>query len=595
MSIKSACGFDCYDACKIVARVDEDGVKLDADNSHPYSNSALCRVLNQDMLKAPRITKPMVDGREVTMSEALDEVAKVLNSNSLLWRGSGNFGVIQQITDLLFAKLDSHTTKGTLCDGAGDAGVLEGRGVNKSLSPKQIAQADVVVVWGRNITVTNAHLMPYLEGKKLVVIDPVKTPIAKMAHLHLAIKPRMDYYLAIMLARFVFMDGCEDSTWCEEFASEYEEFYEYTREHRIKAILEEMGIDLAMMGQMVEFLRGQKVVFLVGNGVQKYSIGSYTLHAIDSLGAILGLFGKEGCGVDFISNSKLGFDNPFDVKTKKVHKVNTPFERFDTVLVQGGNPAESMPNGNRVREELSKVANLIYFGLYENETSRLSRIIIPAKNFLEKDDVRLSYGHHYIHKMNRVLECEYGISEYEFVKELFDRLGFDGLKSEDEYISSWLEQVLFDEDEMVSPAYEEIPYQNGFGEDGEDEFEFIDDFDDDFIDTKRFRKIRKRKAKVDDRLHLITPKPNNSINTQFNQHNQALFHPSLGYSDGDMVELSSEYGSVKFEVVLSEDVRADCVVIKANAKDVNLLTPDIISEYGDGACYQEVMLEHKSI
>ena len=591
--MQTACGFDCYDACKIVANVSEDGVKLEADASHPYSNSALCRVLNQDMPKAPRITKPMVDGKEVSMSEALDEVAKVLGSNSLLWRGSGNFGMMQQVTDLLFAKLEAYTTKGTLCDGAGDAGVLEGRGVNRALPPQQIAKADVVVVWGRNITVTNSHLMPYIEGKKLIVIDPVKTPIAKMADLHIAIKPRMDYYLAIMLARFVFMDGCEDSVWCEEFASEYEEFYEYTREHRIKAILEYMDVDLALMGQIIEHLRGSKVVFLVGNGVQKYSTGSYTLHAIDSLGAILGLFGKEGCGVDFISNSKLGFDNPFAVKTKQVHKVNTPFSKFDTVLVQGGNPAESMPNSNKVRDELSKVANLIYFGLYENETSKLSRIIIPAKNFLEKDDIRVSYGHHYIHKMNKVLECEYGISEYEFSKELFDRLGFDGLDSEDEYISHLLKQVRYENNEMVSPSYEEIPYQNGFGEDGYDEFEFIDDFDDDFIDTKRFRKIRKKKLQDDKKLWLITPKASNSINTQFNQHNQAMIHPSLGYSDGDTIELSSEYGSAKFEVKLSEDVRADCVVLKANTKDVNVLTPDIISEYGDGACYQEVRVEYR--
>ena len=594
MTIKSACGFDCYDACAIEASYEDGELKLQADNSHPYSNGALCRVVNQELLKATRITKPMIDGKEVSMSEALDEVARVLDSNSLLWRGSGNFGVMQQITDVLMSKLDGYTTKGTLCDGAGDAGVLEGRGINKTLSPQQIAKADVVVVWGRNITVTNSHLMPFIEGKELIVIDPIKIPIAKKANLHVQIKPRMDYYLAIMLARFVFMDGCEDNSWCEEFASEYEEFYEYTREHRIKAILEEMGIDLAIMGQMIEYIRDKKVVFLVGNGVQKYSIGSYVLHAIDSLGATLGLFGKEGCGVDFISNSKLGFDNPFDVKSKKVHKVNTPFSKHNTVLVQGGNPAESMPNSNKVRDELSKVSNLIYFGLYENETSRLSRIVIPAKNFLEKDDIRVSYGHGYVHKMNKVLECEFGISEYEFTKEIFARLKLDGLKSEDEYISHWLKQVKVEENTMLSPSYEEIPYQDGFGDDG-DEFEFIDDFDDDFIDTKRFRKIRKKKHSDDERLWLITPKASNSINTQFNQYNKATLHPSLGYKQGDMIELSSEYGSAIFEVELSEDVRVDCVVVKANAKNVNVLTPDIVSEYGDGACYQEVKITHKKV
>jgi len=48
------------------------------------------------------------------------------------------------------------------------------------------------------------------------------------------------------------------------------------------------------LGDIVEEIVGKRVVLLVGNGVQKYSIGSYVLQAIDSLATILGLFGREG-------------------------------------------------------------------------------------------------------------------------------------------------------------------------------------------------------------------------------------------------------------------------------------------------------------
>ena len=51
-----------------------------------------------------------------------------------------------------------------------------------------------------------------------------------------------------------------------------------------------------------------------------------------------------------------------------------------------------MPDSSRVCKEFDKVENLIYFGLYENETSKRAKIVIPAKNFFEKEDVRLSYG-----------------------------------------------------------------------------------------------------------------------------------------------------------------------------------------------------------
>jgi len=85
---------------------------------------------------------------------------------------------MQEVTSLFMEKTGGSLTHGSLCDAAGEAGILLGRGVHRNLPVEQIAKADTVVVWGRNVTVTNAHLMPFLEGKKLVVIDPVKTPIA---------------------------------------------------------------------------------------------------------------------------------------------------------------------------------------------------------------------------------------------------------------------------------------------------------------------------------------------------------------------------------------------------------------------------------
>jgi len=42
------------------------------------------------------------------------------------------------------------------------------------------------------------------------------------------------------------------------------------------------------------------------------------------------------------------------LKGKKLEKASTQFWRFNTVLIQGGNPVESMPNSSRVIEELKK-------------------------------------------------------------------------------------------------------------------------------------------------------------------------------------------------------------------------------------------------
>ena len=595
--MNTACGLDCYDSCKIVV---EEGAfpKMSGDAEHPAGNGALCTLLNKSMHEAARIEQPMVDGKEVSMDEAMEAVVNAFKKErSLLWRGSGNMGVMQEVTNLFMEQLEGTLTKGSLCDGAGNAGIIEGRGVNRTLPLEQIRSADSVIIWGRNVTVTNAHMMTFLEGKKIVVIDPVKTAIAKKADLHVQIQPRTDYYFAILLARFVFMEDSQATEWLEKFAPEYEDFYDFTQEHRIKPILDYMGTDLGEMGRVLNYLRNQKVVFLVGAGVQKYSTGASTLHAIDSLAALLGLFGREGCGVHYLSDSKLGFVNPFDATCKKVSKVVTDFSTFDTVLVQGGNPAESMPDSSRVCEELEKVENLIYFGLYENETSKRAKIVIPAKSFFEKEDVRLSYGHQYVEKMNKVVDSKIGISEYEFTKRLFDAFEFAELESEQYYIDAWLTQCKKQGEQYVSPAYEAIPYEDGFGEESDDEFEFIEEYADDFINTKRFTKIRtSKKNKVEDeRFWLLSPKTNKALNTQFNRDNKVQIHSDRGYKEGDKVLLSSEFGTLELEVVLNDDLRSNCLVVTSNTLGLNMLTPSIISDEGESACYQEVKVSLEKV
>ncbi len=584
--IQTACPLDCYDACAVTC----DSLKpnrLIATPSHPIGNGALCRFLNYSIHNTDRITKPTIDGKEVSMKEALDSVAKILHySKPLLWRGSGNLGVMQSVTNLLIEKCGGSLTYGSLCDGAGQAGIEAGRGVNRLLSPQQIEKADVVVVWGRNITVTNSHLMPFIKGKKLIVIDPVATPIAKMAHLHIQIKPRTDFYLAILLSRFTIMEDAQNDEWIEEFGGDIEDFYDFTRSFRIKILLEYMGLNLDDMGDMLHYLQSGKVVFLVGAGVQKYSIGHYALWAIDSLAATLGLFGKEGCGVSYLGVSRGGFEDPFDIKCKRESIVNTPFSKYQSVIIQGGNPAESMPNSLEVIKSLKEVENLIYFGLYENETSKLAKIVIPAKNFLEKEDIRLSYGHQYVTYMPKVIESDYGISEYQFTAEIFQRLGYEGLESESYYINRWLSQCKEVDEHKILPDYQEIPYQSGFGEDGEDEFEFIDDFDDEFEDTKAFRKF-KRKHKDDGLFWLLTPKYHKSLNTQFERADFVVLHPNMGFKDGDILKIVSEYGEVVLKAKNSSDIRDDCVLIYAGTKGVNNVTPPIESEEGGGACFQE--------
>jgi len=572
MSIKTACPLDCYDACSI--DVVDGKLKGSKDT---YTQGFLCPHLNHYGAHE-QISMPRYGGKEVGMDEALrilqEKIARVSDPSQILhYRGHGNFGLMQQVTDHFFASYGATLTDGSLCDGAGHAGILEGRGSNRLLPPEQIEKAEVVIVWGRNLHTSNSHLLPFLKEKTVIVIDPVKTKMAEQADFHLQLKPSGDLYLALLLSRFAIINGLEDEAFLQEHATAYEEFYELTQTVRIKAILESIDVSLGDIGKILDLVNGKRTVILAGVGVQKYRNGAEVMRAIDSFGAILGLLGKEGCGVNFVGNSQEGIRSPFNLKSraKSVAVGDADFGRFELAFIQGANPLNQMPDTNRVRESIAKTPFTVYFGLYENETSEIADLVIPAKNFLEKDDLRSSYGHPGLLDMPKVMESESGISEYELAAKLCEAFDID-LDSELTYLEHFQSFAEPRESDQVVKGREPVPYSEGFDTD-DGEFCFLDEYEFD--------------NDLENGLFLLTVKSAKSLNSQFNRERCVHLNASHGFSEGERVRISSVNGSVEMEVALDERLRNDCILIYSGTPGVNILSSSKLSYEGRNAAYQE--------
>lgn len=577
MSLKTACPLDCYDACSIEV---VDGKLKGAKDM--YTHGYLCPHMNH-YENHERITQPRYKGKTITMDEALhileEHSGKVSDPSQILhYRGHGNFGLMQEVTDHFFANMGATLTDGSLCDGAGAAGIMEGRGSNKLLPPEQIEKSEVVIVWGRNIHTSNAHLLPFLKGKTIIVIDPVKTQMAESADFHVQLKPKGDLYLALLLSRFAIINDLADEAFLQEYATEYEDFYELTQTVRIKAILDKIDVTLGDIGKILELVKGKRTVILAGVGIQKYRHGADVMRAIDSFGALLGLFGKEGCGVNFLGNSKEGITVPFTTsnKVKPVAVGNADFGRFEMAFIQGSNPLNQMPDTNRVRESIAKNPFVVYFGLYENETSAVADLVIPAKTFLEKDDIRSSYGHPGLLEMPKIVESDIGISEYDLTARLCKAFDID-IESELTYLEHF--QLLGEEraNDRCVKGREEIPYSEGFDTDDE-EFCFLQEYE---TDTEQH----------EGELSLLTVKSSQSLNSQFKREQKVYVNASHGFVEGEMVEVSSEKGSLALCVAIDERLRDDCVLIYSGTPGVNLLSDSKLSYEGKNAAYQETKVK----
>jgi anaerobic selenocysteine-containing dehydrogenase len=561
----TACPLDCFDACEIVYENDKINAKKDG-----HTDGFLCPHLNH-YKKNTHITKASYNGVEITLDEALDKLKEIIKTTAkektLFYKSSGNFGLMQDVTGHFFASNGNVLTDGNLCDGAGDAGIIQGRGSNKNMSLSEIAKSDVVIIWGRNPHTTSSHLLPLIKGKTLIVIDPVKTKIAKMADIHIQLKPHTDIQLAMFFSRFLHIEDSYDEDYLEKYASEYEDFYELTQTLRIKKTLDKIDVSLGQIGDVLKLIKNKKIAIVCGVGIQKYRNGADVMRSIDAFAVSLSLFANSGCGVAYLGNSKQGIESPFNLKAKKVSKVNTEFSKFDTVFIQGANPLSQMPDTSRVKKELEHVKNIVYFGTEENESSLVANLIIPAKNFLSKNDVRVSYSQIQMSFMPKVKESNYGISEYDLSAFLCKEFKVE-LKSEEEYLEHFKK---FEKREI-----QELPYKNGF--DTEDnEFLFLQDLE-----------LPKIKS---DAIYLITSKSSKSLNSQFNRDNKVYLHSSMGYKNDEIVIISSLNGEVSLRVEINDDLRDDCVLIYSGTKGLNNLTSSLHSYDGKNAIYQENRVE----
>ena len=569
MKLTSACSLDCYDACEISLQ-DNKIVPL----KQRHTLGFLCPHLNR-YRDYETITSASYRGVDISLDEALAILKTMLKNTqkekTLHYKGNGNFGLMQDVTEHFFASYGATLTDGTLCDGAGEAGILRGRGSNKNMPLLEISKSDVVVIWGRNPHTTSSHLLPLLRGKKIIVIDPRRTKIAKEADLHIQLKPHSDLQLAMLLFRYMSTGSTDEK---------YEDYLDVTKNLQYEDTLSEIDISDNIFQKCIKLLHEKRIAIVCGLGIQKYKDGADVMRAIDALGVCLDLFSREGCGIAYLGNSKENIRTPFNLQAKRVSKVNTKFSNFSTVIIQGANPLSQMPNSLFVHEEIKNVKNLVYFGLYKNETSEVADLIIPAKNFLAKNDIRTSYSHHAMVRMHRLENSSFGISEYDLSAYLCKEFGV-GIERESYYLE-YFQQFSKKQDDgaYYVTGRENIPYKNGF--DTEDKnFIFLDKYNESKNNENTF--------------FLITPKSPKSLNSQFKRENNVYINDSHGFLDGEDICIRSSIGSVTLQVKITSYLRDDCVLIYSGTPGVNNLTTSQHSYEGRCAIYQEEKITlHKS-
>ncbi len=557
-----ACPLDCFDACEAVL-LDN---KIKANNEHPTTKSKLC-INFANLLKEDFINSAYLENKKISLPEALDELVNKLKEinpeNSLYYKGAGNLGVMQHAPKTFFSNYGSVFTKGSLCEGAGEEGIVLGRG--KSVNPpiEKLINSDVIIVWGRNFSITSPHMYDLVKDKTFITIDPISTPIAKKSAIHMQLNPKTDHELALLFTRFAYMEDLEDEKFIQEHSNGADWFFDLAKSKPLVAYEKITGVSLQDVTKMFDLIRGKVVSIVLGIGPQKYYEGANIVRVIDSFAAYIGIHNKDKGGVWYLSNSFYSYKEQFLVTTnKEVILPEIDFSKYELVFIQGANPVVSAPNTKRVIEGLKK-SFVVYFGTTFNDTCKYANLIIPSTNFKAKKDVRLSYGHQYKAISYAIEEPQQNsITEYEFAKYMNEKFGFEGIMAEEEAFNYYKDKKFID--------YSII-----------DKFEFIEDLEVDNLYEK----------KEDDEYYLIFRKAKKNLNSQFEVDNYLYINPDTSFNEGDEVIASSSKGSAKFKIKYDKDIKKACIVLYAGNKNANYLTDERSDEEGFSATFQEVLVK----
>ena len=303
------------------------------------------RIHHPDRLTQPLLrTGPKGTGqfRRVSWDEALDRIGDRFNAiesrdgSEAIWPYyfAGTMGLVQRDSIHRLRHVKKYSRQhATICTTVCEAGWCAGTGIQRGVDPREMAVADLIVVWGGNPVSTQVNVMTHIararkeRGAKLIVVDPYRTGTAQVADMHLALRPGTDGALACAVMHVAFRDGFADRA----YLAKYTDF-----PAGLEAHLSTRGPDwaAAITGLTVAeieafasaYCRTPRAFLRLGYGFARSRNGPANMHAVSCLPAVTGKWQHEGGGALWSNRGMYGWNK---VLIEGLDRVDTKIRALD--------------------------------------------------------------------------------------------------------------------------------------------------------------------------------------------------------------------------------------------------------------------------
>ena len=319
-----------------------------------------------------------------------------------------------------------HCTR--LCHASSVAALLEGIGSGAVSNPvMDVGQAEVVIVIGANPSVNHPVAASFIKnalrgGTKLIVLDPRRGELARLAHLHLPFKPDTDVALLNAMMHVIVAEGLVDAAFIADRTLGYEALAQNVKGYSPELMAPICGIDAETIREVARlYATSRGSMILWGMGVSQHIHGTDNARCLIALALMTGQIGKPGSGLHPLrgQNNVQGasdaglipmmypdyqrVDNPA-ARERFASAWQVPVEQLDNqpgltvvevihailageikgMYIMGENPAMSDPDAHHAREALAKLDMLVVQDIFLTETAYLADVVLPASSFAEK-------------------------------------------------------------------------------------------------------------------------------------------------------------------------------------------------------------------
>ncbi len=389
-----------------------------------------------------RLTKPLIreNGkfRQVSWEEAIQYISRKLleikgeyGPDSIGVLGSSrctnedNY-VIQKLARAVIGT-NNVDNCARLCHSSTVAGLKMALGAGAATnSIDDIKDADVMFIIGSNMTETHPVIAQIVkkhqkeDGAKIIVCDPRKMDIAKIADIFIQHNPGTDVELLNAIMKVIIDMNLIDEKFINEHTAGFEKFKEELKDFSLDRASKITGVDkklIEMAAKMYGSAKNATIFYTMG--ITQHTTGTDNVLNVANLALITGNLGREGAGINplrgqanvqgacdlgALPNVFPGYQSVTDksVREKFEHawaaklpeNIGLPVSKFGkaalngslkAVYIMGENPLMSEPDINKVREGFEKLDFIVVQDIFLSETAQIADVVLPAAAAYEKD------------------------------------------------------------------------------------------------------------------------------------------------------------------------------------------------------------------